>query len=190
MSLAHNACVPVALLALMAACASTSTSVTTDPSVASLPAEIRETSTGVLIRVTAEQLVVNTEVDVSRERAWELVPRVYAALGIPGQVLNSTELKYGNQGMTQSRIGGRRLDDYVRCAFQGAGPSAAGGYRTRLAVTTRVEPASTGHSILSTQITASATSVEGTSTEAVRCVSNGDLERLIASTLTDLAVAR
>lgn len=167
------------------ACASGAASGPTERIVPALPAEIRETSTGAIIRIAPEQLVVETELEVPLERAWSLLPRVYSALGIDAQVLDSEARVYGTRRFTRSRVGNTPVRDYVRCAFQGAGPSAAGSYRTQLSISTQLEAAASGWTTVSSQISGTATSAEGTSTDAVRCVSNGNLERLIARLLAD-----
>lgn len=175
------------LAAAACGCASGPASGPTEQVLPALPAEVRETSTGAIIRIAAEQLIVETEVQVPLERAWSLLPRVYSALGIDGQVLDSEARVYGTRRFRKNRVGGTPVREYVRCAFQGAGPSAAGGYRTELSISTRVEGAASGWSTVSSQISGTATSAEGTSTDAVRCVSNGNLERLIARMLADSA---
>lgn len=171
------------------ACAGGTASVPPDRVSPALPPEIRETSTGMTIRIAADQLVVETEVKAGVERAWSVLPRVYSALGINGQVLDSEARVYGTRRFTRSRVGNSRVSDYVRCAFQGAGPSAAGGYRTRLSIMTRLESSTAEWTNVSSQISGTATSVEGTSTDAVRCVSNGNLERLIAQMVADSAAS-
>lgn len=171
----------------MLACASGPGSAPTEQVAPALPAEVRETSTGAIIRIAAEQLVIETEVKVPLELVWSLLPRVYSALGIDGQILDSEARVYGTRRFTKSRVGDRRVGEYVRCAFQGAGPSAAGGYRAQLSITTRVESPTAEWTIVSSQISGTATSAEGTSTDAVRCVSNGNLERLIARMVADSA---
>jgi hypothetical protein len=173
----------------MSACASGSGPVPTEQVVPALPSEVRETSTGAIIRISAEQLVVETEVKVPVELAWSLLPRVYSALGIDGRILDSEARVYGTRRFTKSRVGNTRVSDYVRCAFQGAGPSAAGGYRTQLSIATRVEGSTSEWTTVSSQISGTATSAEGTSTDAVRCVSNGNLERLIARMVADSAAS-
>lgn len=171
------------------ACASGSGSEPPDQVSPVLPAEIRETSTGFSIRLAPEQLMVETEIRAGVDRAWLVVPRVYAALGIGGEVLDSRALVYGARRFTKSRVGRTPVSDYVRCAFLGAGPSAAGGYRTQLSIVTRIEGSSSEWTTVSSQISGTATAVEGTSTDAVRCVSNGNLERLIAQMVADTAGA-
>lgn len=180
-------CVGTALAVGLAACSPGAGSVPADRVSPGLPAEVRETSSGVSIRIAAEQLVIDTEVRVGAERAWSLLPRVYSALGIDGQVLDSNARVYGTRRFSRSRVGKEPVTDYVRCAFQGAGPSSVGGYRTQLSITTRVQGSTPESTTVSSQISGTATSVEGTSTDAVRCVSNGNLERLIARMVADSA---
>lgn len=169
------------------ACAGGTTTIPLERVGPALPAEVRETSTGVSIRIAADQLVVESEVRAPVERTWSILPRVYAALGIDGQILDSEARVYGNRRFTRSRVGKARAGNYVRCAFEGTGPSAASGYRTLLSIVTRVESSGPEWTTVSSQVSGSATSMEGTSTEAVRCVSNGELERLIAKMLADSA---
>lgn len=147
------------------------------------PASITETETGNFVRLNEESGGTTAIVAASPDRVWALLPEVYQELEIAGDVLDASTRTFGIRSYTQSRLAGKRTAELVRCGNQGAGPSASGAYRTRLSITTTVQPEAADRTRLTTEVSGSATSVEGTSTGAVRCVSTGELEQRIRKLL-------
>jgi hypothetical protein len=143
------------------------------------PANITETSTGEFVRL-AEVGSVEADVDGSIEVVWALLPGVYEELGIASDVLDSRTRTYGTRALTANRVGGRRTEDWVRCGYEGAGPSAGTQRRLRLSLSTRVSSAPGGRTRLVTELSGTATPVTGTSSGPVRCVTTGQLERRIS----------
>lgn len=157
------------------------------PSPATRPASITETSTSVAIRLSESHEPATVTLDAPLERVWSIVPEVYQALGIPAEINDPGARVYGTRSFAQSRLGGKRTADYVRCGNEGAGPSAVSGYRVRLSVVSSLRSAPGGKTVLATEVNGSATPVEGTSTAAVRCASTGALEQRIHSLVSERA---
>jgi hypothetical protein len=149
------------------------------------PASVDGTETSTYIRLSEESLAATAEFYATPEKLWAALPVVYGKLGIAANVNDPTTLRYGATAFTSSQLGGKRTADYVRCGNEGAGPSASGAYRRRLSILSSIVGIGDAHSALTTEVTGSATSVEGTSSGAVRCVTNGTLERQIRSLLLD-----
>lgn len=173
-----------ALVLLLAACAQSqgATQGPRGPGSAIIP-----TSTGVIIRLEGEAATATTIIDADPMTLWHALPETFEALGIPAGVLDESTMTYGNRRFTRANIGDRRTETFVRCAGTSSGPSAASGYRVRLDISSRVDGQADGRSLLVTAVSGSATTVEGTSTAAIRCVSDGQLEALIASIAERLA---
>ena len=112
------------------------------------------------------------------------LPEVFRELGVEDAGQDREGLVFGSRDITAPRLGGERTSAWVRCGnSMGAGPSAAGSYRTKLSVLVTLRPDGE-RTWVTSQVTGSATSVGGTSTEAVMCVSNGRLEQRIQELLT------
>lgn len=154
------------------------------------PASIISTSTGVLVRLADETGGYTGLVDADSAAVWRALPEVYEALGIPAGLLDQGSGTYGTRRFTGPRIGDRRTASFVRCAGTGSGPTSSGGYRVRLAITSHVRAEADGRSALVTSVAGLGTTLEGTSTAPIRCVSTGDLEGLIASLAQRLADPR
>lgn len=170
--------VAAALLALIAAaCAPAGSSPGSAP--AGPPASIIETSTSVSVRLSEQAEAATVLLQASPEVVWVLLPEVYESLGIAAEIHDAEARAYGTRRFAQNRLGGKRTAEFVRCGHQGAGPSAASNYRVRLSIVSTLGSAPGVGTRLVTEVSGSATPVEGTSTAAVRCVSTGELEQRI-----------
>jgi hypothetical protein len=147
------------------------------------PAHVQETGGGIRIQLSGVEPGTPVSLGGSREAAWAALPQVYAALGLRADLVDPATHRYGAQRVTQARIGERRTRDLVRCGNDGAGPSAVSGYRIQLSIVSRLVPAAGGKTDLTTEVGGWASSVEGGSTGAIRCVSTGELEQQIATRL-------
>lgn len=126
--------------------------------------------------------------NASPEQVWAVLPAVYAALEIPGEVNDPAARAYGTRRFTRNRLDGKRITHFIRCGSQGAGSGAlpVSSYRVRLSVLSSVEPAATsGVALLTTRVQGSAMSVDGTSSASVGCSSTGALEQRIHSLLAE-----
>lgn len=174
---------PVLALALLAGCASGARRPTTTPGPGNT---ITPTSTGVIVRLEPDATGVAGLIDRDAESVRAVLPVAYEALGIEAGALDPTGAEWGNPSFRGARIGGERVSRYVRCGSEASAVAGAGNYRTRLSITSRVEPQPDGRTLLTTAVSGTATPVEGTSTAPSRCVSTGELEQLIAVTVTGL----
>lgn len=147
------------------------------------PTQVQDNGSEVRVQLGAVEPGPVVQVNGPPEQAWAALPQVYAALGLRPDHVDPATRTYGVQRVTQTRIGERRTRDYVRCGNDGAGPSAATGYRIQLSIVTRLAPSAGGKTDVTTAVGGWATSVEGGSTGAIRCASNGDLEQQIATLL-------
>jgi len=162
-----------------AACASGATAGSSPP--AGPPARIVKTSTGTMVHLEPEATVSRRVLDFPPQRVWGAVEGAYEALGITAEVREEDSGTFGTRIYTQSRLGGSRTADLVRCGGQKVGPSATGGYRVRLSALSKVQPAPGGKTLLLIEVSGTGTSLGGTSTGPVQCVSTGKLERQIAT---------
>lgn len=165
----------VPLLLALAGCAAGGGTSRPPPS----PAGVTESSTSLVVRMDEASPPVASLVSAPAEELWRLLAEVYDALDLPAEVNDPVGRAFGTRRFSGSRIGARPVTDYVRCGNQGAGPSAAGAHRYRLTVLSTLVPLLPDQTRVSIEVGGSATSVEGTSTGAVRCVSTGELERRI-----------
>lgn len=154
------------------------------PTTASAPARLptfEQTSTGFNVVLDGAADAARTAFAAPADSVWKALGAAYAALGLTPTVIDSRTRTYGVQRFTQARLGDRRTADYVRCAFEGTGPSSVGGYRTQLSIISVLTPSGTGATTLAIEVTGFATRVDGTSTPPVRCASTGELEQRIQS---------
>lgn len=187
-SLRPRAAVVLALaLATGAACAPSSQprSAPAGPAASIIP-----TSTSLLITLAPEDATVTGLIEADSVRVWSVLPDVYRELGLAGGILDPAGKVYGNPRFSGRRIGEDRTDRFVRCAGTSGGLSGMGSHRFRLSVASRVQGQADGRSLLTTMVSGSATTVEGTSTAPSRCVSNGRLERLIADRVANAVAQR
>jgi len=162
---------------LVAACASATPAPGTRSS--GPPAAVVTTSTGAMVRLDPEMAGITVPLDASPDRVWTVLLEVYQALGVPAEINDATTWSYGTRRFSQSRLAGRRVAEFVRCGHEGAGASAMSAHRIRLSIVSSLKPARGGKTVLQTEVGGSATSIEGTSTAPVRCVSEGQLEQQI-----------
>lgn len=176
----------VSVLAFLAvaACA-TATPVATSRS--SRPASIAGDDEAASIRLSEEPEAMNSVINASPEKVWAAMPLVYQKLEVTGAaVLDSDAQTYGVHDYTSNRLAGTRTGEFVRCGEEGAGQSLGAMVRRRLSISTNVHGDATGKTTISTEITGYAQPAEGTSTGAIRCASNGKLEKRIRAVLVQL----
>ena len=160
---------------VLAGCASSPSPTTRSPGPS---ASIGATETGTTFRLGEDPNAVSVSIENSPDQVWAVLPGVYRELGISSDATDAATRTVGTKAFSGSRVGPHRTTEVVTCGTQGAGPSSGGMFRTRLSILTRVESAGSG-TRLSTEITGSATRVEGTSTGPIACVSTGLLEKTI-----------
>ena len=171
-----------ASIALAGACASTGTS----------PVEGANVTTQSTVRVdggattyqtdlTHSDRAAESDLPVSADRAFAIMPLVYEQIGLKINTAVSDSRTIGVNAARTRRIGKEPLSRYLSCGMDATGTSLADSYAVSLTVLSRVTPSGTTGSVLSTQVIATATPM-ATSGNAVTCQSTGALESLIART--------
>jgi hypothetical protein len=150
------------------------------------PARARDTQTGIEVRTAPDEAALSGVLEAPADTVWTLLADAYRTLGIQAEVQDRGALTYGTRRHTQRNLGGKRAMEYVRCANQGAGPSAATGRRLRLIIVTTVRADGPGRSRLRTDVVGQATTIEGTSNPPVDCVTNGKLEMRLNQLMGEL----
>lgn len=173
---------PLLLAALLAAACAPAA-----PGPAAAPAgpepQITETETGISFRLRNDDAGAAHHVAAPLARVRAALPLVFRDLGVPDAGQDREGLVFGHRKITTARVGGERASSWVRCGNQmGAGPSAAGLYRTQLSVLVTLRPDGE-RTWVTTQVGGSATPAAGTSTDAVLCVSTGGLEKRVEEML-------
>jgi hypothetical protein len=173
---------PLVLAALLAAaCAPAGTGPAAPP--AGPEPQITETETGISFRLRNDDPGAAHHVAAPLDRVRAALPLVFRDLGVPDAGQDREGLVFGHRKITSPRVGGERASAWVRCGNQmGAGPSAAGPYRTQLSVLVTLRPDGE-RTWVTTQVAGSATPAAGTSTDAVLCVSTGALEKRVEEML-------
>ena len=139
------------------------------------------------VRLNQESQAVSVSIDAPAKKVWSVLPRVYEQLGIKADFADDAAMAIGANSFTASRLDGKRTSEFVRCGNQGSGPSSGAMFRTRLSIASRVV-ATQGRTEILSEVTGTATPVEGTSTGMVTCASTGLIELRIRE-LTLAAIA-
>lgn len=124
----------------------------------------------------------NLLVDV--DKAWAALPATYGELGIEPGIIDSKQHVFGTAGETFRReMGRQRLSKYFDCGAT-AGMSNSDNYDLYIRVISQIVPQGDKLSSLRTQAeaTAHANAVSG---QVVRCASTGELERRIATMVSE-----
>ena len=132
------------------------------------------------IRLGDSPNIATVVIDAPLDSVWRVLPAIYTRMEIAPEVSERTSAVFGTRAHTASRIGGKRTIDMLRCPNSGAG-SAVGAYRARISVLTTLADVPGGKTGFSTEVSGTATSVEGTSTGAMRCISTGEIEKRLVS---------
>lgn len=114
----------------------------------------------------------------SPDALWQVLPAVYAELGLQGRVIDAQRMVFGQPETTVRRqLAGTQLSRYLDCGRR-VGVVNANSYNVTLTVTSYVRPHGEGAAQLRTQVDATARA-PGTSEAAVRCGTTNELERQI-----------
>jgi hypothetical protein len=184
------ACAAASLAASLAACASG------NPELDTQTTRVRETTRlafqggSLAVELLADDRIIEQELEVSPERAWSVLPAVYAALDLPVTTLVSDTRLIGTQGaQAPRRLGGEPLSRAVSCGSAAFGQDNADLYEVTLLTLSDIRPRD-GGSTLRTLVRGSARA-QGGSDAAVRCASRGRIEQRIGTLVREwLAAAR
>jgi hypothetical protein len=128
----------------------------------------------------ADSRVIKADID----RAWGQLPAVYAELELPVSVYVDKSRQIATRAARfRGKVGKTRLAQFVSCGSDISGEDKANIYEITLDVATTLAPSESGQTNVMTMVTASGRPM-ATSGDAVRCTSNGTLERRIATALT------
>jgi hypothetical protein len=109
-------------------------------------------------------------------QVWSVLPAVYEELGIPLTVKNDAQRVIGNEGWrTRRQIGRVPMQRYLDCGRSGTIENAEN-YQVNISIITTVTANPSGGSVVGTILTATGRNPVTSSTQEVRCVSQGDLE--------------
>jgi hypothetical protein len=130
---------------------------------------------------------MSSVINAAPEKVWAVMPQVYEKLQVTGAgVLNSESQTYGVHDYTSNRLDGTRTGDFVRCGEEGSGQALGSMVRRRLSISTTVHGDANGKTTITTEISGYAQPAEGTSNSAIRCASNGKLEKHIRGLVNQL----
>lgn len=119
---------------------------------------------------------------VDVDAVWRVLPGVFASMEIPVGVIDARSRIIGQNRIVMSSIDGRAIRTYFRCAFGGAGPSAAASYRISFDLAAQPRRSGNGTELM-VQTMASASSIDSSRSGTLSCTSTGELEKLLESRL-------
>lgn len=166
------------LLLLLAACASGTSA---PPSTSHRPENVRVlTGTGRYeVDLNRTNHASLDRLPIAPDSAWTRLPAVYSGLGLPVGAIDTNARTLGTGTVqVRSRLGRTPLSRFISCGGR-MGVENADQYAVTLNVSTTVSPADDGGTRLTSHLEASARPMS-IGTTAVRCSSNGTLERWIA----------
>lgn len=139
------------------------------------------------VRLSEENEAMSSVINAAPQKVWAVMPAVFEKLEITGaQILDTNYQIYGNRDFRLNRLAGTRTGEFVRCGEEGAGQELGNMVRRKLSITTTVHGEANGKTTIATEINGYATPVEGTSTGAIRCASNGKLEKRIRTLVNEM----
>jgi len=109
-------------------------------------------------------------------QVWSVLPQVYEELGIPLTIKNDQQRVIGNEGWrTRRSIGRVPMQRYLDCGRSGTIENAET-YNVNISILTTVTANTGGGSVVGTTIVATGRNPITSSSQEVRCASQGDLE--------------
>ncbi|MDQ6828907.1 MAG: hypothetical protein M3081_08580 [Gemmatimonadota bacterium] len=144
------------------------------------------TGSGTMQRMSSAPRTMATSItlDVSAERAWQALPRVYAALEIPIGTLLPDEKVLGNANYSVRRkIGGVTIMKYLDCGGTPGMPNAET-FQIALSVLSRVMPTQEGFATVETTVSATG-AAPSFGSPPVNCASSFELEKRIHAMLKE-----
>ena len=121
--------------------------------------------------------------EVPAATVWGVVGGVYEQMGIPVEQANSSVMQIGNQGYTARRIERDRMNAFVDCGHDLAGP-LANQYDVTLAVVTRLTAKGPESTEILTMVDAYGRP-RAVSGNPLHCQSRGELEKRIAQRIAE-----
>ncbi len=137
------------------------------------------------ITLRPDVYVASASMEFPANKVWEALPTAYNALPIPIEAVDSAHRFILGSGQAYRQFLRSPVSRFVDCGSTIVGPSADS-YNVRLRIQTHVDSVTASTSDLRTQVEATGSSSGG----AVRCTSNGVLERMISDQVKELLGAR
>lgn len=176
------------LLALILAGCTSSPESSTLSTYSQTPNRVERRGDSYYIHLSPETRAVSTTLPGVPRQMFPRVAEVYEELEIPIETIHTTRFLLGNERLRVSRsIGGISLSKVVDCGSTLTG-SRADTYRLTMSILTQLYPAGPDSTRVETIIKATGQTSEGASTNAVSCMSTGNLERTIIERLLDRVV--
>lgn len=136
------------------------------------------------INITNEAGVGTLALSVAARTAWQALPAAYEQLGIEVAHMNSSIMEIGNSRFSVRRIGRDRMNTFVDCGNDLAGP-LANQYAVTLSVSSSIEAKGADSSEVTTLVDAYA-EPRAVSGNSIHCQSRSTLEKLINDTLAEV----
>jgi hypothetical protein len=166
---------------LLGGCASTQTGASGASPQA--PVLMHKMGTGLDVSMGGDVTTVSSAVPVPVDRAYQALPRAYAALGIDVRTQDPATHTVGNPELhVRGRLAGHRLSDLLDCGTNSLSGPIADQYSIRLNVVTQVVAAG-ATSEARTTVSGIARNMDGTNSSDIRCGSKGTLEPMITTAL-------
>lgn len=165
-------------LALLAACASSGTS----SGAVRVSGPIGDPAYQGLKGTAGEQAVPSSAAKFAAAPAavWAALIQVYDDLGIRATAVDNTNLVIASMEQRTSKVGGRRILDYVDCRGTYGSENS---YDVYLTIRTELQAAGEGSTVASTQVIG--TAKPPLSNSRLACASTGGLELLVAAKLRE-----
>lgn len=135
------------------------------------------------IEITNEAGLGVRTIEVAAETVWGVVGGVYAQLDIPVEQSDPRAMQIGNPGYTARRVERDRMNTFVDCGHDLAGP-LANQYDITLAVATRLAAKGPESTQIVTMVDAYGRP-RAVSGNTIHCQSRGELEKRIAQRIAE-----
>jgi hypothetical protein len=150
------------------------------PSPSQQPASITETGTGAEIRLANSRPAVEMRIGADARSVWSAAAAVYEAMNITVEAADPRGLAIqSKQVRARRRFANEQMSALMDCGSTITG-RRADLWQVTLQLLTVVRADGPTDSTIATRVTATARPVDGSSTDAVPCLSNGLLEKKIA----------
>jgi hypothetical protein len=164
-------------IVVVAGCASSAT--TPAASVEEQTVRVSGSTSTTQIHTTATTRPQSTNLDMSLEAVWRVLPAAYASVGIDVAHTDRAARVIGNPGFrARRRLADTPISRFLDCGNAQGGPSADS-YEIHFSVLTDLQAESPERTIVTTLVEAVARPINF-SGEPVRCLSKGELETRIA----------
>lgn len=176
---------PVATLLLAASCAHTGAAVIPPTSAAPSTTTLYDPTAHMSdVHLTSDDRAASTTIDAAPAAAFSKLAAVYADIGLTVNTFVDASRQLAANGVrARGHLGKLRISQLLECGAEVTGEDRANSYEMTLYVSSTVQPAPNGKSVLSTLVTATGRPMSS-SGDAVRCATTGALERRIATLLT------